>query len=279
MRRRWITSALLAPAVLYLGMFFAYPLYVTVVRSLMSGGADGFTLTNYATVLGSPSYWNVILLTVVLATGTTLCAVALAVPLALILRAKGPGHRYMRGLILTPMVVLALISALGLLIAWDSNGWLNRLVVALLPFRDAPLKINYTVGGLILFYTWLYAPFTILTTLSAVQAIDPDVEEAARVSGAGPLQLLRRVTLPLAAPGIRAGSILTFLLAFGAFNVPLVAGGNLRPLAVVIYTQAAVFNNWEVGSALATIMAVVAIVIIGAYFGVSRRAIKGGAAT
>jgi ABC-type spermidine/putrescine transport system permease subunit I len=277
--KRVITLVLLAPALAYLGFFFAYPLYVTVARSLMAGGGGGFTLDNYATILGSASYWNVIGLTVVLAAGTTVGAVIIAVPLALILRAKGPGHRPLRTLILTPLLALALISALGLLIAWGSHGWLNRGLVALIPFRDEPFSINYTVPGLIMFYTWLYAPFTILTTLSAVQAIDPSVEEAARVSGATPLKLFYKVTLPLAVPGIRAGSILTFLLAFGAFNVPLVAGGNLRPLAVVIYTQAAVFNNWEVGSALATIMAAVAIVIIGLYFGLSGRAIKGGEVT
>lgn len=258
----------LAPGVAYLVAFFVYPMAITVWTSLRS--PDGaFTLAHYVRILGSGGYWRVIGLTFFLATATTFTSLLLGIPLALLLKAPIPGRRWMRLLVLTPLMVLALISALGLLIIWGPNGWFNRLAVSALPFVRV-LRVNFTVPGLILFYTWLYAPYTILTTLSAIEGIDPNVEEAARVSGAKPRQVLTRITLPLSLPGIRAGSVLTFLLAFGAFSIPLIAGGNHRPLAVLIYTESAIFNNWQVGSALATVMAILAIAAILVYLRITQ---------
>jgi len=262
---RALTAALLAPALGFLVLFFVYPILITFGTSISSPEGTGVTIDEYTRILSSPKDWGVIALTLGLAVGTTVLSVLLAIPLALILRRRIRGHRALRLLILAPLMILALVSALGLLILWDRNGWLNLLFSRLLPFSDGPLSIDYTIPGLLIFYTWLYSPFTILTTLSAIEGIDPNVEEAARVSGAAPWRVFRSVTLPLAWPGIRAGSVLTFLLAFGAFSVPLIAGGNNRPLPVLIYTEAAVFQNFERGSALAMVMAVVALAAIAIY--------------
>lgn len=270
LRERALTGALLGPAVAYLLAFFAYPLLVTFATSLTPTGAVGPSVAEYTRIVGSSDDWGVLGLTLGLAAGTTLLSIVLAVPLALVLRARPRGHQFLRVLVLAPLMILALVSALGLLIIWDRFGWLNQLVSHLLPFAGGPLAVDYTIPGLLLFYTWLFAPYTILTTFSAIEGIDPNVEEAARVSGATPLRVLRSVTLPLAWPGIRSGSILTFLLAFGAFSVPLIAGGDYRPLAVLIYTEATVFQNWARGSALAMVMALVAVVAIAAYMAASR---------
>jgi len=259
---RLSTVTLLAPALAYLGVFFVYPIFVTLRTSLERTGASGYSFDNYRAILGSGYYWNVIGLTLLLAVATTLASIVVAVPLALVLRTHVRGHRFVRVLVLTPLLILALISALGLLIIWANTGWANKIIASII---GADIQVDYTIKGLIVFYTWLYAPYTILTTLSAVEAIDPAVEEAARVTGATPIQVLRRVTLPLSLRGVRAGSILTFLLAFEAFSIPLIAGGNHRPLAVVVYTEATVFNNFPKGSALAIVMAVIAVVVLVSY--------------
>ena len=121
-----------------------------------------------------------------------------------------------------------------------------------------PLQINYTVPGLILFYLWLYFPYTFLTTMSTLEALDPGIEEAAQVSGANRWQVLRHIVLPLIAPGILSGSVLTFMSAFGAFSIPLVAGGDYRPLSVEIYKQIQLFipARWSQASAMAVIMGI-----------------------
>ncbi len=256
------TVLFLAPGIAYLGVFFVYPMFLTVQTSFTRNNADGYSFENYRAILGSSYYWNVIGLTLILAAATTIASIALAVPLALVLRRRMRGHGLVRVLVLAPLLILALISALGLLIIWSNTGWMSKLIEV---FTGANVNVDYTVHGLIIFYVWLYAPYTILTTLAAVEAIDPAVEEAARIAGARPLQVLRRITLPLSIAGIRAGSILTFLLAFEAFSIPLIAGGNHRPLAVVVYTEAAVFENFPKGSALAVVMALIAIIVLVAY--------------
>lgn len=259
---RLSTVLLLTPGIAYLSVFFLYPMFITLRTSFERNGAAGYSFSNYQSILGSGYYWDVIGLTLLLATATTLASVVIAVPLALILRTHLRGHRFVRVLILTPLLILALVSALGLLIIWANTGWAAKIIQSI---TGANIQVDYTVQGLVIFYTWLYAPYTILTTLAAVEAIDPAVEEAARVTGATPLQVLRRITLPLSLRGVRAGSILTFLLAFEAFSIPLIAGGNHRPLAVVVYTEATVFNNYPKGSALAIVMAAIAVTVLVIY--------------
>jgi len=258
--RSWpLTLALLLPSLLLIGGFFIYPLLITLHSSLTVPGERFLTIRNYVGIFQSAEYWNVIGLTVLLGIATTACSIAIAIPLALQLRKRPRGHELVRILILIPLVVLVLIGGLGLLIVLSDTGWVGKSIAVVF---GQPVRINYTIAGLVISYTWLYAPYTILTTLAAVEGISPEVEEAARVAGANPTQVLLRVTLPLSLPGIKAGAILTFLLAFEAFGIPLIAGGNHRPLAVEVYTQAHVFNNHERGSALAIIMAVSALAIL-----------------
>jgi ABC-type Fe3+ transport system permease subunit len=171
-----------------------------------------------------------------------------------------------------PRVVPGLIGALGLLLLLGSRGWLNLFLMQFVPFVNEPVNINYTIPGLILFYTWLYFPFTSLTTLSTLESLDPAIEEAASVAGANRWQVLRHVVIPLIMPGILAGSVLTFMAAFGAFSIPLVAGGNYRPLAVEIYRQIDFSPaRWSAASARAVIMAALQVVFLTVYMRILRR--------
>ena len=211
------------------------------------------------------------LLTFGLALAATILSVLVSVPVALALRRKLPGHRAFRVVVLIPLVVPGLIGALGLLIFWGPRGWFNLFLTQILFLR--PLVLTYTLPGLVLFYLWLYFPYTCVTTLAALEGLDPAIEEAGEVVGASRWQILRHVLLPLATPGILAGSVLTFMAAFGAFSVPLVAGGNYRPLAVEIYKQISVPipPHWSGASAIAVIMGTVQVSFLALYMRSARR--------
>jgi putative spermidine/putrescine transport system permease protein len=268
-----VTLLMLSPGLLgFFGLFF-YPMMVTLVRSLRPEGQQvGWTLEHYAQFLSEPRARDVIILTFVLSIGATLCSILLSIPLSLALRRKLRGHRFYRLTMLIPRVVPGLIGALGLLLLLGSRGWLNLFLIQFVPFINEPVRINYTVPGLILFYTWLYFPFTALTTLSVLEGLDPAIEEAADVAGANRWQVLRHVVIPLIMPGILAGSVLTFMAAFGAFSIPLVAGGNYRPLAVEIYRQIDFTPaRWSAASARAMIMAVLQVVFLTVYMRILRR--------
>ena len=159
-----------------------------------------------------------------LALAATVGSIVLSVPLSLVLREKWRGHRFFRLVILVPLVVPGLIGALGLLLFWGPRGWFNLFLLRWVPGIGHPVPVDYTLHGLVLFYVWLYFPYTCVTTLSSLESLDRGIEEAGEVAGASRWQVLRHVVLPLIRPGILAGSVLTFMAAFGAFSVPLIAG-------------------------------------------------------
>ena len=256
----------------FFGLFF-YPMMVAVVRSLRPEGQQiGWTLQHYVTFLSEPRARGVIGLTFLLSISSTLCSMIFSVPLCLVLRRKLRGHRFFRLTMLIPRVVPGLIGALGLLLLFGSRGWLNLFLIKFIPFVHEPVSINYTVPGLILFYTWLYFPFTAVTTLSTLEGLDPAIEEAAGVAGANRWQVLRHVVIPLITPGILAGSVLTFMAAFGAFSIPLIAGGNYRPLSVEIFRQIDFTPaRWSAASARAMIMAALQVIFLTIYMRILRR--------
>jgi ABC-type Fe3+ transport system permease subunit len=268
-----ITLFLLLPALLCFFGLFLYPVLLTVILSFRpEGQTAGWTLGNYAAFLSDPDGRWVIALTFILSLGATLFSILLSVPLSLVLRAKVRGHRFYRLMVLVPLVVPGLIGALGLLLFWGVRGWFNLSLTQLLGLPA--LRVNYTVPGLILFYVWLYFPYTCVTTLSALEALDQGIEEAGAVAGANRWQVLRHVVLPLITPGILAGSVLTFMAAFGAFSVPLIAGGDYRPLAVEIYKQISVPipARWSSASAIAIVMGLLQVAFLTVYM----RLVRGG---
>ena len=272
---KWlITLLLLLPAIAsFFGLFF-YPFMVTLIVSLRPEGEQiGWTLEHYVAFLSDPHSRNIVLLTFVLAIAATFFSVVVSVPLSLILREKLRGHRFFRVVSIIPLVIPGLIGALGLLLLFGNRGWFNLFIRDFVPFVQGPIRINYTVPGLILFYVWLYFPYTFLTTLGALEGLDPAIEEAARVSGADRWQVLRHVVLPLITPGILAGSVLTFMAAFGAFSIPLVAGGDHRPLSVEVYKQIDLFipARWSRASATAVLMGAMQIAFLSLYMRFLRR--------
>jgi len=274
-RGAWlITLLLLLPAMAsFFGLFF-YPFMVTVVLSLRPEGESiGWTLEHYMAFLSDPNSRNIVLLTFVLAIGATFFSIVLSVPLSLILRDKVKGHRFFRLIMMIPLVIPGLIGALGLLVLFGNRGWFNLFIRDFVPFVQGPVNINYTVPGLILFYVWLYFPYTFLTTLGTLEGLDPAIEEAARVSGADRWQVLRHIVLPLITPGILSGSVLTFMAAFGAFSIPLVAGGDHRPLSVEVYKQIDMFipARWSRASATAVLMGAMQVIFLSLYMRFLKR--------
>src|SRR5512137_55178 len=178
-RENAVTMLLLLPGLAgFFGLFF-YPMLVTLARGFRPEGEPvGWTLENYAALFRDPDFSRVILLTFFLSITSTVLSIALAVPLALLLRRKPIGHRLLRMTILVPITVPGLIGALGLLLFWGSRGWFNLLLMPLLGRTD-PIQVNYTLTGLVIFYVWHYFSYTATTTLSTLEGLDPAFEEAA----------------------------------------------------------------------------------------------------
>jgi putative spermidine/putrescine transport system permease protein len=263
---RWrLSGVLVLPLLAFMAAAFYYPLAYTVAQSIELKQGPGLTFANYTGFLASREGRDVLLLTLFLALAATLLSLIVSVPLALMLRRRFAGRAAMRFLIMLPMVIPALVGALGLLFLYDRTGWFNFFLVKVLRVVKQPLPIDYTIPGIILFYIWMFFPYGALAIISGLGAIDPALEEAGLVMGAPPWLVFRRVVLPLLKPSIWAGAVMVFLQCFGAFSVPLIAGGNYQVLSVRIFTVATVFLDWPQASAMAVIMALVQIILVLAY--------------
>jgi putative spermidine/putrescine transport system permease protein len=118
--------------------------------------------------------------------------------------------------------------------------------------------------------TQIHLPFMVLPLLAVLTARDRSLEDASRNLGAGWLETLLRVTVPLSLPGVFSGAALIFAIAYTNFIVPqLLGGGNYSTLAVQVYEQTIVVLDWARGAVLATILLttcfgfVLAIVAVG----------------
>src|SRR5262249_16809724 len=149
----------------------------------------------------------------------------------------------------------------------SGKGLLNAMLAWLGLGARAPLM--YTEAAVIVGITAVKLPFMVLTLQSVIEGIDPSVEEAALTLGAGPLRAFRRVTLPpgvaggvwrgvilpLAMPGVLAGTILVFILGMNAYATPVLLGGpRFQMMGPLVYGQFAGLNNWPFGAALSFVL-------------------------
>jgi putative spermidine/putrescine transport system permease protein len=142
------------------------------------------------------------------------------------------------------------------------GGMVNRLLMAA-GLIDAPLRLLFNKTAVIVVLAHTFLPFQVLSIMSVVAQIDPALEEAAANLRAGWWTTLRRVILPLALPGIVAGSTLVFILTISAFVTPrLVGGARVQMLGSMIFEQTVVVLNWPFGAAMSFVLLALALVLI-----------------
>lgn len=162
-------------------------------------------------------------LSAVLALVVTALSLLVGVPAALALaKARFPGREAVRGFLLAPLLLPTLIVGLALLLALT------------------PLRLTATLPGLALGHLTVTVPFVVRMMTTALAGLPDDVEAAAATLGAGPWRVLRRVTLPLAAPGLIACAALSFLLSFDETVISLFLSGpraSTLPVEMVRYVE------------------------------------------
>jgi molybdate transport system permease protein len=212
--------------------------------------------------LAAPGVLTALRLSLVCSLGALCLSLVFGVPLAwLLARVRFRGRNVVRALVLMPMVLPPVVGGVALLLAFGRNGlagqWLDRLFGVTLPFSTA---------GAMLAETFVAMPFLVITVEGGIRAMDRRYEDAAATLGAGRWTTFRRVTLPLIAPSLAAGSALCWARALGEFGATITFAGNLpgttqtMPLAVYIALQ----NNVDAAIALSLVMlAISAVVLVG----------------
>ena len=147
-----------------------------------------------------------------------------------------------------------LIKAAGWMVLFGNRGFVNALLTGIGVTRE-PLQIMYTELAVVIGIIAVNLPFVVLTLQAVLEGIDRPIEEAALGLGAGPWRTFRHVILPLAMPGVIAGTILSFILAMNAYATPVLLGGpTFQMMGPTVYNQFAGLSNWPFGAALAFVL-------------------------
>lgn len=273
-RRRLLTAALLlCPALALVLAILIAPLAELIQASFhraeMGVIKPGFTLENYETVLFSPLYWEIYVKTMgAAALVTALCAI-LGYPVAAHLaRARKSLQPILFFLIAAPLLINTVVRSYGWLLMLGRKGVVNTILEQL-GIIDQPLALSANYIGLIVGSTQVFLPFMILSVAASLQGIDRRYLESADILGASPVYRFLTVELPLAAPGLVAGSVLVFSLMLGAFVTPLMLGGTaVKYLSISVYTDALVLFNLPRAIALSMIL----LVVVAGIYAVQARA-------
>jgi molybdate transport system permease protein len=224
--RRRIPAFLFLPALLAL-LFLVLPLLGLLIRTPWSD------LSNQ---LGGTDVTAALKLSLVSATLATVISLLLGVPLAWVLaRVDFPGRRIARALVTLPLVMPPVVGGVALLMALGRNGVVGRYLESWFGY-----SLPFTTAGVVVAEAFVAMPFLVITVEGALRAADPRYEEAAATLGASRFTVFRRVTLPMIAPGLLAGTVLCWARALGEFGATITFAGNFpgrtqtMPLAVYL---------------------------------------------
>ncbi|TPG33716.1 ABC transporter permease [Mycolicibacterium hodleri] len=206
------------------------------------------------------------------ATSTILC-ILLGVPMAMVLaRSDSRTIRWVRPLILLPLVLPPVVGGIALLYAFGRLGLLGKYLDA------AGIQIAFTTTAVVLAQTFVSLPFLVIALEGAARTVGADHEVVAATLGARPTAVWWRVTLPLLAPGLASGAVLAFARSLGEFGATLTFAGSregvTRTLPLEIYLQREV--DADAAVALSVLLVVVAAAVV---VGLGSRRIKAGGAS
>ncbi|CAA9488181.1 MAG: Inner membrane ABC transporter permease protein YcjO [uncultured Solirubrobacteraceae bacterium] len=254
-----------------------------------------YTLRNYEQLLSSSGFLEAARTTLVYSVFGTLGAIVLGLTAALLVRSHFRGRGVVRGIMLLPYVApvvaiafiwkvllspqLGFVNAVGTgMLGWESPIPFLSQEQGIVTLFGVSIGIPTALLMVVLFEAWKSFPFAFLFILARLQAIPADIEEAARVDGATPSQLLRHIILPQLASVIALIAVLRFIFTFNAFDeIYLLTGGaaGTDVLATQVYSMLTARADVGASAAVAMFMAAVLAVFLFVYvryFGDTERA-------
>ncbi len=279
------TLLLLLPPLAWLGVVYLGSLFALLIQSFF--GFDDFsgqvvhelTLRSYVELLTNPANLDIILRTVAMAAAVTVGAALIGFPIAYIMARYASGRAkalfYLAVMLplwssyLVRVYAWKLILAREGIVSWafaeTSLTWLLDGVLALPVIGGPSLSVSYL--GMFLVFTYIWLPFMILPVQAALERVPKALIEASADLGARPATTFRTVILPLAFPGVVAGSIFTFSLTLGDYIIPYIIGSSRFFIGQAVYVQQGTAGNIP----LAAAFSVVPIAIMAVYLTIAKR--------
>lgn len=267
-------AVMASPAIILLSALMVIPTVLTIVNSLFRPPASGRTLgpwvglSNYANVLSSNVFWSSAWTTLLFTIGFVLGSTVLGLAIAVLLDQPFVGRGLCRALLIIPWATPWLV--LGILWRWFADGQIGG-INALLAGVGLPADNEYladpsaALALVIVASVWRQASFVAILYLAGLQTLPHDLHEAAQLDGANTWQRFRNITLPWLKPVSATVTVLNVIYAFLSFDVifAMTQGGPgdaTQVLSIVVYRQLFVVTNTGLGSALAVVMGIIALV-------------------
>ena len=261
-----IRGVFLLPARLWMGLFFAAPLVIVCGYSFLTRGEYGgveqpWTIENFKR-LADPLYLAILWRSVWIASlATALCA-CFGFPLALFISLAGRRKNLYLQLVLLPFWTSFLVRTYAWLFILRDTGLVNTVLMRI-HLIASPVQFLYNDGAVLLGLVYNFLPFFVLPMYATLERLDPALLEAAADLGARPLATLRRVIIPVSAPGFVAGSVLVFIPCLGAYLTPdLLGGGKTVMLGNLVQNQFTTARDWPFGSAASLVLMLASAVLL-----------------
>ena len=277
-QRRARLWAVLAPPTLWLSALLVVPLVVLSAFSFRAGMAGAFfrdwttTLDNYRTLAGSPSFLELLGISVGIALVVAVSATLLAYPVAyyLVFRVRARAGLYVV-LLLIPFWISYLLRVMAWKVILGSGGAVNALLLWAGLIQDPISVFFYSRIAVVITLIYVWTPFVALPIMATLYRIDRSLLEAAAGLGAPPGQRFWRVTFPLSLPGVVAGAVMVFIPTVGEYVTPLLVGGSTGAMyGNLIQDFFGRSANWPLGAALAVVMLVGTLILVGATSRISQ---------
>jgi len=265
----------LLPAWLWLVLLFLAPLAIVCAYSLLVRGTYGgveppWTWESYRRLI-DPLYGAILLRSIALSAAATAICLVMGFPLALfIARATRRKSLYLH-LVILPFWTSFLVRTYAWMFLLRDTGLVNTALTGLGVLRE-PLPLLYNDGAVLLGLVYGFLPFMVLPLYATLERMDPALLEAAADLGARPWATFFRVIVPLAKPGIWAGTVLVFIPCLGAYLTPdLLGGGKSVMVGNLVQNQFTNARDWPFGSAISLILMLFTLAALAVFY---RRAPK-----
>lgn len=242
----------LSPSVLMLLIFFALPMGMMIGLSFTDPASGLPSLASYQRFLTDGLSLPGIFRTVVMSLCVAICVTVFGYPVAYYLaRARGRTRALVFALALAPELAGVVLRTYGWLIILEDRGFINDALLHL-GLIASPLPLSKNMFAVVVGLTHVVLPFGILSLMTSIQGIDPNLERAAQVLGASRISVMRYVVLPLSVPGIISSLLIAFTMAASAYATPALLGGaGFKVLATMIAEQVLFYVNWPFAAVMA----------------------------
>ncbi|HTU53068.1 MAG TPA: ABC transporter permease [Acetobacteraceae bacterium] len=275
--RRWTGAVLATPATALMVLTFLLPM-LWLARLSLDRSEDGGVLVpalsagEYGQFLGDPFYQRILLRTFELGVTVTALTLVASYAIALFLfRTRSRWRAVLAVLTVSPMLISSVVRTYSWMTILDDHGLVNQALIWL-GLVHRPIALMDNLLGVEIGLVQIEMPVMILALMAGFARLDPTLEEAARCLGAAPWRAFLRVTIPLSAPGIVLGCLVTFVQVMSSFVTPsLLGGGRVYVMATTIYQEALETLNWPLAAAISIILVVVFGACLAAYERFARR--------